>query len=1010
MRRRAAILAVALLIGLPALASAQNAVVTGVVRSDGQLPVGGALVNIAAANASAVTNDNGIYRIVVPAAQVNGQTVSIEASSIGYRSQTQQITLRPGAITQNFTLAEQAIQLDEVVVTGTAGAQERRAQAATVATVNASRLAQVAPVQTVAGLLQARTPGVVLRSASGTSGTSTAIRIRGVSSIGLSNEPLIFIDGIRMSGQSQQVYGVGGQSGDRLNDIKIEDIESMEIVKGPAAAALYGADANAGVINIITKKGRTGSGFTQTINVEYGEASPNFTPEDNYARCLAGNAANAAFAACRDVPVGTVLIDNPLVRERPFTNGRYRNLNWNLRGGGERYTVFMSLGADDDNGTLPNNEYGHLNSRTNFGFFAHEKLNMEVGFGISMTNTQLPQNDNNIYGFLGGGMLGDPRTVGGPKNGWYGNNRPAAAIASIENVDRTLRFQPRVQVAYSPMTWFTHRLTVGGDLMRTRAYSFWAKNDTGFFDSAVLNTGQIGEARRSQDRITGDYLGNISRRLMPDLRADLSFGAQAITNKSDLVNATGTGLVNNDVRTVNSASILANGGQSSSENRSIGTFAQARLNWMERVYFNAAVRRDQASTFGIDTEPFYSPSVGLAYVISEEPFFENWLAGLPEGAITTLRLRAAWGMTGRQPTSGARSTFSPSANQISATQVVVGVRPGATGNPALKPERGVELEMGFDLGLLNDRLGFEITHFNKQTKDQVLSQPIPGSLGSSAPSVNIGSLLNRGWEIGANVRPITRENVALEFRLSANTLHNELLDLGTIPETQTMKVGFPLFGHWQYAIRSVDLANNRVIVSDTMEFLGKSANYPGYEGVLSATMTLFRDLSFYAQADRRGDFMQYDNTSQFRDRQNGFTAPAVLGPVAYGTNPDGTATDEAKIKWMRRFGCIPANYGQTNQQACPAWVTEDGRTLSRTAVSGDYRQDASFTRLREASVTYRVPSAFVQQFARAQTASVSLAMRNIRTWTAFDGMDPETDQFLTVPADRRWTVKFFFTF
>jgi TonB-dependent starch-binding outer membrane protein SusC len=957
-----------------------------------------------------VTNDNGVYRIVVPAAQVTGQTVAIEAGSIGYRSQTHQITLRPGNLTQNFTLAEQAIQLDEVVVTGTAGAQERRAQAATVATVNASRITQVAPVSTVANLLQARTPGVVLRANSGTSGTSTAIRIRGVSSIGLSNEPLIFIDGIRMSGQSQQIYGVGNQSGDRLNDIKVEDIESMEIVKGPAAAALYGADANAGVINIITKRGRTQSGFTQTINVEYGQAAPNFTAPDNYARCLTGNAANPAFAACAGLPVGTVLIDNPLVREAPFGDGRYRNLNWNLRGGGDRYTVFMSLGADDEDGTLPNSEYGHLNSRTNFGFQAHERLNMEVGFGMSQTTTQLPRNDNDIYGFLGGGMLGDPRTVGGPKDGWYGNNRPASAISSYENVDRTLRFQPRIQVAYSPMTWFTHRLTVGGDLMRTRAWSFWAKNDIGFWDSAVLNTGQIGEARRSQDRFTMDYISNISRRLTDDLGLGLSLGAQAITNKSDLVSATGTGLVNNDVRTVNSASILAGGGQSSSENRSIGTFAQARLNWRERVYLNAALRRDQASTFGIDTEPFYSPSVGLAYVISEEPFFENFLTRLPDGAVTTLRLRAAYGVTGRQPTSGARSTFSPSANQISPTQVVVGVRPGATGNPALKPERGEEVELGFDLGLINDRLGFEVTHFNKQTKDQVLSQPIPGSLGSSSPSVNIGSLLNRGWEVGVNARPVTRENVALELRLSANTLHNELLDLGTIPETQTMKVGFPLFGHWQYAIREVDLANNRVIVSDTMEFLGKSANYPGHEGVLSATLTLFRNLSFYAQADRRGDFMQYDNTTQFRDRQNGFTAPAVLGPAAFGTNADGTPTDEARIQWMRRFGCLPPNYGTPQQGTCPAWVTEDGRTLSRASVTGDYRQDAGFTRLREASVTYRIPSQFVQQFARAQTAHFSLSMRNIATWTNFDGFDPETDQFLTVPPDRRWTAKFYFTF
>jgi hypothetical protein len=202
--------------------------------------------------------------------------------------------------------------------------------------------------------------------------------------------------------------------------------------------------------------------------------------------------------------------------------------------------------------------------------------------------------------------------------------------------------------------------------------------------------------------------------------------------------------------------------------------------------------------------------------------------------------------------------------------------------------------------------------------------------------------------------------------------------------------------------------------------LGNTSLYPGYEGTLSGTLTLFGNLSFYAQADARGDVWQYDNTQQFRDRQNGFTAARVLGPAAYGTNPDGTPTDEAKIKWMRRFGCIPPNYGTPQQTTCVAWRTETwvdedgvqrgGRNLSMTSVGGDYRQDAGFVRLREASLTYRIPNSIVRQYMRAQTASISLTMRNLNMWTDFDGFDPETDQFLTVPQDRRWTVRFFFTF
>jgi hypothetical protein len=552
-----------------------------------------------------------------------------------------------------------------------------------------------------------------------------------------------------------------------------------------------------------------------------------------------------------------------------------------------------------------------------------------------------------------------------------------------------------------------------------RGYAFWAKNDIGYFDSAPLNTGQIGETRLSEDRLTFDYLGNVTRSLLPSIRADLSFGAQALTRKQDETSATGQGLVNNDVRTVNSASRLSGGGQNSTESRQLGMFAQAQFSVLERLYVKGAVRRDQSSSFGAESKPFYSPSVGVSYVITDEPFFQNLVDFLPDNFLNTLRLRAAYGVTGRHPTSGARSTFSPSTNQISTTGVAVGVRPNDTGNESIRAEKGKELELGFETALLGDRLGFDVTYFHKTTDDAILRLPVAGSQGSQGPLVNVGSLENKGFEVAVNGRPITAKNVALEVRLAGNTLQNKLIDLGGVPESATRKEGLPLTGTWQYKIRSVDLANNRVIVSDTMEFIGNSADYPGIQGTLSANLTLFGNLTFYAQADGRGDVVQFDNTSQFRDRQNGFTAPNVIGPIAYGDDGTGKPTDEAKIKWMRKFGCIPGAFGGPTT-TCGAWITETwvdslgvtrgGRTLSRTTVNGDYLRDASFVKLREVSATYRIPSALTRQYLRAQSASISVAMRNLGTWTDSEMLDPESLNFLAVPQDKRWTVKFFFTF
>lgn len=986
---------VALMLGFlmtPVDLFAQNATVTGYVRSDAQAPVPGAVVIIPSLDISTVTNEYGQYLMIIPAEHVSGQQVNLNASSLGYADTETLITLNPGTITHNITLPTEAIALDELVVTGTAGRQERRAQAATISTINTARLQEVSPVTTVAGLLQARTPGLMIRNESGSAGTAQTIRIRGISSMtNANNNPLVFIDGIRMDGGQSQVYGLGGQSGSRLNDIKPEDIESIEVVKGPAAATLYGSDAAAGVINILTKRGRPGSGFTQTINMEYGRSDPNFDPPLNWGTCSASNLTSSRYPNCAGRQAGDILSDQPLIRTNAFLNGTYRNLNYSLHGGGDNYGVFFSFGIDDDEGTLPSNEYGHINSRASFDFFAREDLKLEFGFGLAKVTTQLPNNDNNIYGYLGGGLLGDPRTIGGDKDGWYAPNRQVMAISSIENSNETWRIQPRFSVNYSPLDWFHNRLTVGADMQRVEALSFWAKNDGPWWDNAPMNDGQVGQARQAEDRITLDYMGTVTRNLTDDVRMDLTVGSQALTYRRDRTDVTGQGLVNNDVRSIDAAAILLNGGQDSEQSRDIGVFSQAELSWKERLYFQAGLRRDQSSTFGIDTKPFYSPKVGLSYVISDESYFQNFTEFLPEGAITALRLRGAFGVSGRQPTEGARSLYDPASNQVSLTEVAVGVRPGDTGNPLLRAEKVQEFEFGFDAALADDRVGLGLVYFRKKGIDQILTLPVPPSLGAAGPDVNVGSILTDGYEFSGDVRLITRPDVAWEIRGSYNTINNEVLDLGGIPETTTRKEGYPLNGAWEYKILDVDVANNRVTVSDERVYVGNGADYPGREAAISSTLTFWQSLTFYAQADYRGDHSVYDGTTEFRDRAFGIGEVSEKGAAAYGVDANGEPTEKAVIDYMRRYG--------------PFFTETTDQEVSRRSVDGDYRQTVGTWKLREASVSYRIPSRFVQQYVRARSASFSMTMRNIHTWTNFRGLDPESDQFLSVPQDKRWTMK-----
>lgn len=979
----------------PATVSAQNTILSGVVRSETQSAVRGAFVSIPSLELSAVTNDQGSYRLTVPAEHASSQ-VTLMVSSIGYRSTEVRVQLEPGAVTRDVTMSEQAISLDELLVTGTAGRQERRAQPATVTSIDAARIAEVSPVQTIANVLQSRTPGVMLRSVTGSSGTGQVIRVRGSASIGLSNNPLVIIDGIGSTAGNVQEFGVGNAQGSRLNDLRMEDIESIEIVKGPAAAALYGSDAAAGVINIITKRGRVGSGFTQSLTVEYGEANPNFTAPDNFARC-AGSLLNQP--GCQGMAEGTVIRDNPLVRENAFGDGRYRNLQWSLRGGGANYTVFLSVGGDEERGTLPNNEFGHVSSRANFAFIPSEKLSMDLSFWLGRTTTQLPHNDNNIYGWLGGGFLGNPATRGGANDGWYGANRTQDAIGSLETFDKAMRVQPRASVQYTPVNWFTNSLVVGADISRVRAYQFWPKNSDGWFDSAPLNTGQISERRRSQDRITINYLGNFTWNPLDALRGDFALGAQVLTSTDDQTWAQGQDLVTNDVRNVNAAGVLSNGGQEFTESRQVGVFGQADIALNEKLYLQAGVRIDRGSVFGADSKAFVSPGFGLSYVISDEPFFSN---ALGETVITSLRLRGAFGAAGKQPTSGVLATYNPTPFALVDGEVRQGATAQNPGNPDLRPERSRELELGFEAGLLNDRLGFELAYFHKTTTDVVVFPDLPGSLGfSQDPWINLGKVLNRGFELSANARVLTYENVALELRGALNTLHNEILDQGGVPAGAGItrdSAGFPIGGIWDYNVREIvttpgdsrcprNTAGEHVpcaIVSNDREFIGNPQNLPGWEWTFSPTLTVFRDLSFHGLFDARGDFIVTDGTAEFRDRQLPRSELAVLGAEAY---------PEAEV--LSKLG---------------PFITEDGQSISRADVVRSYRHEGNFVKLREVSANYRLPRNFVQRYMMVQTAQLTFGLRNLNTWTDYPGLDPETGQFLTVPQDRRWTVRLNVTF
>jgi TonB-linked SusC/RagA family outer membrane protein len=997
--------AAVLAFAVPFALRAQTGSVAGkVTDASTRQPVADVRVVIPGTALETQTNRDGDYRLV----NVRPGRVTVGVFRLGYKASSDTVRVPAnGVATHNIVMTASLVTLSEVVVTGTAGNLERKAQSAQVASVAAASIVAAAPISSVGDLLQSRVVGVAVNSNSGSAGTAKAIRIRGSASINLSNQPLLFIDGIAVNSGST-ASGQSGQQYDRLNDLNPDEIESMEVVKGPAAATLYGADASAGVIQIITKKGRPGSNrFTQTLRLETGSIDPSYTPPDNYGLCTAALvAATSTNPLCRGQAVGQLIHDNPLVRVGAFRTGTDRQVGWNGRGGGQNYGYNVSFGTENTDGTLPNNKFERYNVRTNFNYVPDSRVTIDAGLGLSQTKTNLPDNDNNVFGWMGGGLLGSPTTrtdapVFGSQDGWY-SQRHYNAIKSLERYDLTHRVIASLAANYLPVPWFTNRVTLGMDYASDEIRSFFPKNDSGWY-GGLSDGGSNTQTSRGAERYTFDYLGNVRRTFgkTSQWEANLSGGLQVVSSRTNTLNANGTGFVTNANNSINSGAQTTGGG-SFTEQKGYGYLTQLQVGYQNRAFMQFGVRIDKNSSFGVKSPTFVLPKVGGTWTISEERFFEPLTK-----YVNTLRMRASWGTTGRSPNPGdALTTLVASPYNIAGT-TSAGAIPGNPGNPTLKPEKGVEFEAGFDASFWKDRVTTEVTFFHKTTNDLIIAKPIPPSLGfNTNPLANIGQIVNSGLEMAVNVTALRMKNVSWDVRAGMNTLHNELTSLGGVAPFVLGGAGRALVGQ-QVAvfvskkIQSIDVATKTVIVNDTLTPMGNL--FPTLEWNLSNTVTLFKDFRVTALIDSKRDFMTWNRTDFFREtqlvRSNRRLDPTVLS--AY--------------EFLRRYGDVTKS---------SPFTTVTGKSATVSDVQDAYIQPGDFVRFRELSVSYTIPSRYLSRMGNAiQGATVAFAMQNVKLWTNYEGADPEVisnpagtggqfsrEDFLTIPNPKKTVLRVNFTF
>ena len=988
--------ALALLCAAPALHAQDAGTISGrVTAASNQRPLAGVQVAVVGTQRRAVTNASGEYQIVgVPAGPAR-----LRAALLGHASGERTVTVAAGGTaTADFALAESSVGLDALVVTGTPGAVERRTLGNAVTTVDVADLTRKASVLNVTEVLQSKTPGVQILPNAGTPGAAADIRIRGASSF-LTNMPVVYVDGVRYNTGSLEnfapsgagITGFSSQTTSALNGINPNDIESIEVIKGPAAATLYGAEAAGGVIQIITKKGsRSGQRPTWNFKVEAGQSEWALETPTNYTTCDAAKLAQPeVWTGCVGLAAGTVITDDPLRRDpNALRTGGLQRYGVSLSGGADRYSYYVAGDLDREEGVFLNSFSNRRSVRGNFSLNPTSALDLQLNTSYYRAQLRLPYGDESANGLLLSAARGRPgrATVNPDSYGWATVN--PLQSNRYNNQTWTDRFTLGATANHTPLDWFRHRLTVGMDYTSSLAQLIAEPLD------ADVPQGVSAQRVPRARLYTVDYAGNVIRSLSDALESTTSFGVQWTKRDSELLSASGTGLGAPDVTVIGSATTIT-ATNTFGERTSVGIFGQQELALHNRLFLTAALRGDDHSAFGENYDWIIYPKLSMSYVLSEEPALQGFIDA---ARLDEFRVRAAWGRAGRAPEDyTAIQTYTVDKVTLG-TGTGSALRTSTIGNPDLRAEQGSEIEVGFDAGWLNGRVGAEFTYYNKTMQDAILALGVPGSLGFPGSRLfNIGETSNSGLELGLNATPVQARAVTWNARLSVSTNRNRLVTFGDPSLTsltptgqaygvvQQHREGYPIAGYWaQLPLRNADgtpqLSPAGAVLLDTATYIGPSA--PTHEIGFSNELTLFTNLRLYALVDYKGGHYLFNLKERNRCQAANSNCARVNDPRV--TSPR-TAADSLLAKEL------------------PVWQN----------VPSEYIEPADFFKLREVSLTWTAPQSLIRRTG-AGSAAVTVAGRNLGLWTDYSGLDPEVNSYgnrsfvradaYAAPMNRRFTV------
>jgi len=855
----------------------------------------------------------------------------------------------------------------------------------------------------MATLLVGQAPGVQVLPGNET-GTGSRIRIRGVNSITLANDPIYIIDGVRMTSsngsQSANIF-TGGAVQSRAEDINPDEIDNIEIVKGPSAATLYGTDAANGVIVITTKRGRAGE-TRYSVTGETGAIKDFNTYPTAYTlwgHTPAGSTRNCLNPLLSQVSSGQCLSDSltsfnlwSTKNTTPLGTGRRKKGGAQISGGQQNLRFFTSGEYEHEFGIykIPDfdvqrfdtlnipikDEWAHPSElergtfRANLDASLSPKFDAAFSSGFITSRNHLPTIDNNAYGIGSNGFGGPGYELGhgralsslGFELHGYRATTPGESFQDIIS-QYINRYIGSASLNYRPTSWLAARLEPGVDYTERDDQQLCARGTCA--DVGTRRQGAYQDDRTSLRTTTVNGQAMATFQPRPSWNTKTTAGLQWVASTFDRAGAGSVNLTPGGV--TNNAGATQFSDNSTSDAKTLGIFGEEQISWRDRLFVTGGLRSDQNSAFGTNFQSVWYPKISVSHILSDESWFPHIRF------LDQFRSRLAYGTSGVQPgPTDAIQFLSATTTNIAAVDQP-GVVLAALGNQELRPERATEFEGGFDSRWFRNRVNLDLTYYSKITKDALVGAVIPPDLGTgnTTQRTNLGSVKNAGLEGLLSTQIVDRRNVGVDLTVSGSANANKLLTLGVdaqgralppqVGTTTRNQPGYPLFGYWQRRYTYNDANNDGMITASEITVAD------------SATFIAYSAPRFETSAQLGFDFFQrrLRITGSF-DHKSGYS-------LLNGTE---------RIRCQSRNNC----FGTYDKDA-PLWM--QARAVAVRETSGNtqfgFMENGTFTRFRELTATWSLPPSVLTKLFVAKEANLVFSARNLHKWTKYTGIDPESD-------------------